>query len=124
MSMDRYEYIRDNGWKDLYKNDRGFDHGNSPTAKVISFFCKRRANEVKVSVTKSTNKIIEFKIIKDVKWVSFHLDKTLKYKRKWYGEQDITKFAALSHYVDQCEGGGYNRCIISTQEYMMIKPKK
>lgn len=124
MSMAKYEDRRENLWKEAYKNDPAFEHGDSPAAKVISFFCKRRANEPEVDITKQTIKSVDFSIVCDVEWVSFHLNRTLKYKRKWYGDVDIYKFVALQNYVDQCTDGNFSKCLLSKQEYMSIKPKK
>ena len=125
MSMERYELIRDEGYKLLWKNDRAFEHGESPTAKVISFFCKRKHGDVEVNL-KDTNKKedISFEILIDLSTVKSRLDKTLRYKKKWYGDQDIYNFVALQNYVDQCESGGYSKCLISKKEFAMISPKK
>lgn len=119
-----YEERRNNLWKDAYKDDPAFEAGNTPVAKVINFFCKRKSNEPEVDITTTTEKVIDFDIITEVHWVKFHLDRTLKYKRKWYGEQDLYKFVALQDYINQCESGGYSKCLLSKQEWAMIVPKK
>jgi len=123
MSMDNYEKFREVGWK-CYFDDPAFEYGDTPIAKVHSFFCKRRANEPEVDITKQTVKSVDFDIVCDVEWCRFHLDRTLRYKKKWYGNQDIYKFVALQDYISQCENGNFSKCLLSKQEYMSIKPNK
>lgn len=122
--MKDYDNRVEVGWRTFYGDDPAFEHGQSPAAKVISFFCKRRSNEPEVDITKQTIKSIDYSIICDVEWVEFHLNRTLKYKRKWYGDKDIYNFVALQNYVDQCTDGNFSKCLLSKQEYMSIKPKK
>lgn len=123
MSMLGYEERRDHGWRTLYSNDPAFIHGESPTAKVISYFCKRKTNDPEINITKQTEKVIDFTITMDVSWVQFHTERTLKYKRKWNPYEEY-KFIALINYLDQCISGGYKKCLISKQEYASIRPNK
>tara|TARA_R110000850_G_scaffold107837_2_gene219640 strand:- start:1916 stop:2293 length:378 start_codon:yes stop_codon:yes gene_type:complete len=124
MSMLQYEKFRDEGWKS-YFSDPAFEHGDTPKADVISYFCKRKEGEVEVDITKKPiEKIVDFEILVDVEYVKVNLNRTLRYKKKWYGEQDTYKFVALQNYLDQCLSGGYKKCLLSKQEFAMIAPKK
>lgn len=124
MSMGQYERYREDGWKS-YFSDPAFEHGDTPVASVISYFCKRKEGEPEVDITKKPiEKVIDYEILCDVEWVKVNLNKTLRYKRKWYGEQDTYKFVALQNYLDQCIGGGYKKCLLSKQEFAMIATKK
>lgn len=121
--MLNYEYRRDNLWKEAYRNDPAFSYDDTPIADVVSFFCKR-GKGVEVDITKQTEKVIDFNIVVDVSWLEFHLDRTLRYKKKWYGDQDIYKFVVLQNYVDQCTNGDFSKCLLSKQEWASICPKK
>lgn len=118
--MKKYEEFRGNGWK-CYNDDPCFN-GEAPAAKVISYFTK--GNVYKPAQEKNVEKPLDYDMICNVEWVQQRLKKTLQYKRTWYGDNDIYKFAALQNYVDQCISGGYNKCILSWQEVYMIKEKK
>lgn len=123
-AMDQYDDRAENLWKDAYKDDPAFAHGEAPAAKVISFFCKRKPNDPEVNTSKQTIKSVDFDILCNIGWCRFHLDRTLKYKRKWYGEQDIYKFVALQDYISQCENGNFSKCLLSKQEFASIAPKR
>ncbi len=124
MSMQHYEERRgeNEGWK-IFNNDIHFPHGESPTAKMISFFKKRRSNEPVIDLTKQTKKIIDFSIMKDVSWLAYHLDRKLKYTRKW-NDYSLAMAGNLQMYVDQCNAGRYKKCILSKQEWAFLQPKK
>ncbi len=122
MSMVNYEVRREDGWKDMYKNDIAFDHGESPTASVVSFFCKRRSDEPEVVLT-YTPEPVEFNKLVELRWARGRLSKTLQYKKKWFGDDDIYKFVALQSYLDECFNGGFKKCLLSWQELYMITPK-
>lgn len=123
--MKRYEHVREEGWKLLYRDDPAFERGEAPTADVISYFVKRAAHEPEVSI-KSTfiEKVFDYDRNVDVSWLKERLNKTLRYKRTWYGDKDIYNFVVLQNYLDQCEQGGYTRCIISSKEMAMLLPKQ
>ena len=126
MSMLQYEDRRENLWRDAYKGDPAFPYDDTPIAKVTNFFCKRKPNDPEINLTneKKVDKDLDFDLELNVEWVDYNLNRTLQYKRKWYGDKDIYQFVALVNYIEQCKGGGYKRCILSKQEYMMIKPNK
>lgn len=123
--MKRYERTREEGWRLHYGNDPHFKAGEAPTADVISYFVKRKPNEPEVSV-KSTfvEKVFDYDRTVDVSWLKDRFNKTLQYKRTWYGDKDIYNFVVLQNYLDQCESGGYTRCIISNKEMAMLLPNK
>ena len=121
--MKDYDNRAEVGWKTFYGADPAFEHGESPAAKVISFFCKRRANEPEVDITKQTVKSVDFDIVCDVEWVDHHLEHKLKYNRKWT-DYNIYLLGNLYLYLQQALDGGYGKMILSKQEYMSIKPKK
>lgn len=121
--MDCYDHRKANLWKEAYKNDPTFSYDNTPTAKVISFFSKRKANDPEINLTKEyIEKEVDFDIIVNVQWVQHHLDRKITYTRKWY-DYNIYLLGGLQLYMDQCELGGYNKCLLSKAEYMAIKPK-
>jgi hypothetical protein len=124
--MKQYELIREDGWKLLYKNDPAFPYGGDyPLAKVHSYFVKRGNNEVEVDVSKSTPATTPvFDRLVSVAWVEANLNHKLKYKRKWYGDQDIYNFVVLQNYIDQCKSGNYEKCLLSSRELAMILPNK
>ena len=124
--MESYEERRETGWKTFYGSDPTFEHGESPAAKVISYFVKRKANEPEVNLVDDKEileKTLDYDLMVNVKWLDFNLKRVLRYKKKWYGDNDIYKYVVLVNYVDQCKKGKYTKCIISKQEYMMIKPQ-
>ena len=100
MSMGQYERYREDGWKS-YFSDPAFEHGDTPVASVISYFCKRKEGEPEVDITKKPiEKVIDYEILCDVEWVKVNLNKTLR------------------------KGGGYKKCLLSKQEFAMIATKK
>jgi len=124
--MKRYENFRENG-KRCYFADPIFE-GNAPVAKVISYFVKKSSSKTQQETPSEdkTVKVDDYTYNQKccLKWARERLKKTLQYKRKWYGDQDIYKFVALQNYLDQCEAGGYSKCLLSWQEVYMIKEKK
>lgn len=123
-AMDRYDLRKDEGWRAFYKNDPAFEHGESTTAKVTSFFCKRRSNEPEVTIPKEyIEKEVDYEYQVNVEWVSYHLKRVLKNKKKFYGNEDLYQYIVLTDYVKQCEDGRYKQCIISWQELYLLKPK-
>ena len=122
--MEKYEYRRENLWKDAFKGDPIFEHGDAPKSdKVISFFCKSKPSEVRIIGKVAPPPEIEFNKVVDLKWAMSRLNKTLQYKKTWYGDQDIYQYVALQNYLDQCSLGGYSKCVLSWQEVRMISPK-
>jgi hypothetical protein len=123
MGMKDYDHRAEVGWKTFYGQDPAFNHGEAPTAKVISFFCKRRSDEPEVVLTYTPPESIDFDKIVDLKWARERLNKTLQYKKKWFGDDDIYKFVVLQNYLDECFQGNFNKCLLSWQELYMISPK-
>jgi hypothetical protein len=124
--MESYEERRETGWKTFYGGDPAFVHGESPAAKVISYFVKRKPNEPEVNLVDDkeiVEKGVDYDLMVNVKWLDFNLKRVLRYKKKWYGDTDIYKYVVLVNYVDQCKKGKYTKCIISKQEYMLVKPQ-
>ena len=121
--MKDYDNRAEVGWRTFYGDDPAFEHGQSPAAKVVSFFCKRRANESEVDITKQTIKSVDFDIVCDVEYIAYHLDHKLKHTRKW-NDYNLALLGNLQHYLNQCVDGGYGKMILSKQEWMAIKPKK
>lgn len=114
----QYENFRENGWR-CYHNDPAFPHDDTPNAQVISYFTQGEVYKQNLS----SKQDITFDKVCCVKWARQRLNKTLQYKRTWYGDDDVYKFAALENYIDQCEKGGYTKCLLSWQEVYMIKEK-
>ena len=126
MSMSRYETVRDDGWKLLWKDDRAFSQGEAPIAKpVISFFCKRKEGDPVVNINNTTplTNNVEYDKVVDLDWVEERLNKTIQYKKKW-NDYNIYQLAALQEYVDFAKNGGYSKIIISKQEMAAILPNK
>lgn len=128
MSMEKYEHIREEGWKLLWKNDRAFEHGEAPTAKVISFFCKRKHGEVEVCLNKDLRPVdpyakIHFDKMCEVSWLENRLNHVLRYTKSW-NDYNIYQCGVLQEYLKQCTDGGYTKCILSNQEMAMLLPKK
>ncbi len=123
--MQEYEIRREDGWKDFYGKDPAFEHGQSPTANVTSFFCKRRSNEPVITgkVAEIVEESVDFDTMVNVKWVEFHLNRVLKSKRTWYGDEDIYQFVVLVDYLKQCKEGNYRSCLLSWQEMYLLKPR-
>lgn len=126
MGMESYEERREIGWKTFYGGDPAFEHGESPAAKVISYFCKRKTNEPEVNLVDDKEMVeetLDYDLMVNVKWLDFHLKRVLKGKRKFYGDSDLYKYVVLQNYVDQCKKGKYTKCILSWQEMSLLKPK-
>jgi hypothetical protein len=123
MSMAQYEERRENLWKEAYKNDPAFYHGESPAASVISFFCKRRESDPIVDITKCTPKVVDYEIVVDIEYLRARLNHTIKYKKKW-NDHTIYTLGALQEYLDMCDAGNYKKGIISKTEFASIAGKK
>jgi hypothetical protein len=123
MSMAQYEQRRSHLWKEAYKNDPAFPQGESPAAKVISFFCKKGHGDPIVDITKCTPKIVDYEIVVDIEYLRDRLDHTIKYKKKW-NNHTIYTLGALQEYLDMCDRGGYKKCLISKTEFASIAGKK
>lgn len=127
--IESYEERRSHLWKDAYKNAKEFSYDNTPTAKVISFFCPRKDSDpeinlnVKEGLQSENNDDTIYDKVVNLSWAIERLNKTLQYKRKFYGDKDIYSFVALQNYLDQCKAGGYTKCLLSWQEVYMIKEK-
>lgn len=120
-----YEKRRTELWRDAYKNAKEFEYDNYPTAKVVSFFCERKPSDPEIDITKHTpQKEVDYDRVVDVSWFKERLNKTLQYKKKWYGDVDIYNFVVLQCYLDQCINGGYTKAVLSTRELAMLLPKK
>jgi hypothetical protein len=125
--VEKYEYFREEGWK-CYFNDIAFPNGDAPPAKVISYFIKSDRGKSLAEGVSEENTLkredITFDKVCSLEWATERLNRTLQYKRKWYGDKDIYNFAVLQNYLDQCKLGGYSKCLLSWQEVYMIKDKK
>lgn len=126
MSMSKYELIREDGWKLLWRDDKAFEHGEAPIAKpVISYFCKRRESDPVVNITKqSLPKEIVYDRVVELSWAEDRLNKTLQYKRKWYGDQDIYQFVVLCDYLQQAKSNGNTKVLLSSRELATLLPNK
>lgn len=122
-SMDKYNKVRDEGWRLLWKDFPEFNKGEAPTAKVISFFIKSSPNKNDKDVVIKREPDVVYDKLRYVKDVDAALTKTLNRKKKFYGDQDLYKYIALQDYITQCKLGGYEKCILSWQEIRMITPK-
>ena len=127
MSMEQYDHRAEHLWKEAFTNDPAFSYDDTPISKkVISYFVKRKANEPEVNLVDDkeiVEKTLDYDLMVNVKWLDFNLKRVLRYKKKWYGDADIYKYVVLVDYVDQCKKGKYTKCIISKQEYMLVKPQ-
>ena len=127
MSMESYEERRETGWKTFYGGDPTFEHGESPAAKVISYFCKRKTNEPEVNLTNNLllpeEPCYDYEYQVEVVWMEFHLKRVLRGKKKFYGNADLYKYVVLQDYVTQCKLGGYKKALISWQELALLKPR-
>lgn len=123
-SMEKYRLIEEEGWRLLYKDCPEFPAGETPVAKVISFFTKSSPKKKDEVVETRPPPDINYDKVRYVKDVDDALTKALNRKKKFYGDQDLYKYIALQDYVNQCKRGGYDKCILSWQEISMITPKK
>lgn len=121
--MNNYEDRRDNLWKDAFKNDKAFSHGESPTAKVISFFCKRKPDEEVVTGKVAKPKEVLYDRVVEVSWLEERLNKSIQYTRSW-SDYKLYQLGALQEYLDYVKVGGYSKALISTQELAALLPNK
>lgn len=121
--MEKYNFIKEEGWKLLWRDFPEFQHGEAPIAKVISFFTKASPKKKDEVVEIKPPPEVSYDKVRYVIDVDQALTKTLNRKKKFYGDQDLYKYIALQDYVNQCKMGGYDKCILSWQEISMITPK-
>lgn len=120
MILRKYEDFRENGWKS-YFNDVSFPDGDSPIAKVISYFQKRVREDDNGGSYPEREVVYDLMVNAD--WLVYRFNHTMKYKRNWK-DSDIYKFAALQMYVNEVVNGGYKKALITRTEFAMIAEKK
>lgn len=126
--MISYENRRDQLWKDAYKNAIEFEHGDSPKANVVSFFCKRKENDPEINLkgglqSENPYDSITFDRLNDVSFLEERLNHVLRYTKKW-NNYNTYLCIALQEYLKQCKDGGFSKCILSVQELALLLPKK
>lgn len=118
--MEKYEFMRENGWKLVWK-DHPFFEGNPPVAKMHSRFVKR--TRLDDNGGSPVPKEVEYKHKVSADWLKLRLNHVIRYTRNW-NDYNIYQTCALQMYLNEIESGGYSGGILSGQEMALLMPKK
>ena len=117
--MDKYEYLRENGWKLAWK-DHPFYEGDSPISNMHSRFVKR--TRLDDNGGSPVPKEVEYKHKVTLDWLKLRLNHVVSRTRKW-NDYKVYQLSALQLYLNEIEQGGYSSGILSNQEMALLMPK-
>lgn len=89
---------------------------------MISYFLPKSGVQVTGEEFKPLNE--EYTLLVDCSYAVTLLKKRIQYERSWTPYK-VNRYSAMWDYiVNQCEAGGYRKCLLSTKEFNMLNNSK